>query len=277
MQNFITMGLDKIISQISIIKAQKQPTYTNFYTYENRFYEVKITPHSIIILKKESGFFRLYFFTNYLEELKNTLFYLENKQTLCIEILQKQEDISFEFLEKKALYARLKKKLYHPFLKTSFYNPPPLDAKEIQALIQKDFNIYFDHFPHLETIQNWIKNGNILSLYKNNKIISYLIFEHRGKGVYINYIANYGGKESLIEIWRCFYQKLNNFAIEFVYLWCDTHNTKAMNMYKIEGFIPDGLKNFIYIKTPAIKQWGGGLEEYNPGILLESCLFQKAA
>lgn len=261
MKDFQKMDLKQIHYHMLLIKKDKKNTYTNFYSQQELIYQVKLLPHSIIILKQEESFWRLYFFSNDMQKLQNTLDKIQNDIPICIEILQKQEDIIFNSMEKQTLYIRLRKNLSKtPSIKLQ---QPPYKkpcAEKIYQLIQKDFNIYFDHLPTLEVIKDWIKNKKILSIIKEEKIIAYLVFNIKGKGAYINYIANYGGKDSLVKIWQMLYQELNNFDIEFLHLWCDTKNTKAMNMYQIEGFSPDGLKNFIYLKTPiaAKSQMGGG-------------------
>lgn len=264
MKDFQKMNLKQIHRYMLLIKKDKKTTYTNFYTQQNITYQVRLLSHSLIILKKEKSFWRLYFFSNDIEKLENALVKIQNNIPICIEILQKQEDIIFKSIEKQTLYVRFRKNISKmPEIKPHKPLKKEVRAKKIYELIQKDFNIYFDHLPTLETLKNWIKNKRILFINQEQKIISYLVFDIRGKGVYINYIANYGGKDSLIKIWGMFYQELNNFDIEFIYLWCDAKNIKAMNMYQIEGFSPDGLKNFIYLKTPIIakKEMGGGIEK----------------
>ncbi|MDP2538705.1 hypothetical protein Q5I06_02765 [Helicobacter sp. faydin-H76] len=262
MKDFQKMDINDIRSQIFLIKKNAKNIYTNFYTQLNIAYQVKILSHSIIILKKELGFWRLYFFSNDIKKLQDTLSKIQNNAPICIEILQKQEEIILNSAKKQTVYIRLRKNLSN-ISKMEIQQPPykKPSAKKFYELIQKDFNIYFDHLPTLETIKDWIKNKRILYIKKERQIISYLIFNINGKGAYINYIANYGGKDSLIKIWQMFYQELNNFDIQSIYLWCDTKNTKAMNMYQIEGFSPDGLKNFIYLKAAKIanKEMGGGV------------------
>lgn len=260
MKDFQKMDLKQIHSHILLIKKDKKNTYTNFYIQEDISYQVRILTHSIIILKQEESFWRLYFFSNDIEKLQNALDEIQNDVPICIEILQKQEDIIFNSIEKHTLYIRLRKNISKiPEVKLQKPSQKNICAEKIHELIQKDFNIFFDHLPTLETIKDWIKNKKILFINKEEKIISYLVFNIKGKGAYINYIANYGGKDSLVKIWEMFYQELNSFDIEFIHLWCDMKNTKAMKMYQIEGFSPDGLKNFIYLKNPIIaKKINGG-------------------
>lgn len=264
MKDFQKMDLKQIHYHMLLIKKDKKTTYTNFYTQQELIYQVKLLQHSIIILKQEENFWRLYFFTNNIQELQNAIDGIQNSIPICIEILQKQEEIVLNSIPKQTLYVRLRKNI-SKIPKRDFTQASTKEsyAKKIYELIQKDFNIYFDHLPTLEVIKDWIKNKKILFVTEDEKIISYLVFNIKGKGAYINYIANYGGKDSLVKIWQMLYQELNNFDIEFIHLWCDTKNTKAMNMYQIEGFSPDGLKNFIYLKTPEIakKSNGGGVEK----------------
>lgn len=264
MKNFQKMDLKQIHYHMLLIKKDKKNTYTNFYTQQDTSYQVRLLTHSMIILKREENFWRLYFFSNDIEKLENALDEIQNNIPICIEILQKEEDIIFNSIEKQTFYIRLRKNI-SKIPKIEFEQPPhkKVCAKKIYELIRKDFNVYFDHLPTLETTKSWAKNKKILFINQEEKITSYLVFNIKGKGAYINYIANYGGKDSLIKIWQMFYQELNNFDIEFIHLWCDTKNAKAMNMYQIEGFFADGLKNFIYLKNPIIakKQMGGGDRE----------------
>lgn len=256
MKNFIQTKISCIYPQINLLKA-KMPFYTNLYSYTNISYWVKSTPSTLLLLKEEKQLIRVYFFTNDFVELEELITDLTHDKNLCIEILQKQPEIYFKTLKPQALYLRLRKTLT-PLSPSSesHTNFDNINPKTLHKLLFKDFNPNFDHLPNLKMLQNRFKNRHILSVRTQNIIYSYLIFTHTGKSAYLNFIANYGDKQSLLEIWKVFYQKLNTLEVKFLHLWCDTLNLKALNMYQKENFSIDGLKNYIYIKLS--KTNGGG-------------------
>ncbi|PAF45173.1 hypothetical protein [Helicobacter sp. 11S02596-1] len=270
--------LSALYPQINAIKS-KAPFYTNLFTYTNIPYRVKSTPSTLLLLKEEKHCVRAYFFSNDLAELESLITALEHDKNLCIEILQKQPEspkISFETLQPQALYTHLRKTLPLPTPKPS--NPmrpcrfPTIHPKTLQKILFHDFKPDFDHLPSLKTLQHHHKNGHILSIREQNIIHSYVVFRPAGKSAYLNFIANHGDKQSLLEIWRLFYQKLNALEVRFLHLWCDTLNQKALNMYQKENFSPDGLKNYIYIKL-ANTNGGGGIARIFIDFLIAFVIF----
>ena len=81
-----------------------------------------------------------------------------------------------------------------------------------------------------------------------HELKSFLIYKIQGSKAYLNHIANYGSKENLINLWKLFYQELNNQRIIYLDLWYNKQNKKAENMYNIEQFQPLNMYNFCYEK-----------------------------
>ena len=97
-------------------------------------------------------------------------------------------------------------------------------------------------------IQELIDKNQIITIYENNELKSFIIYKIQGNKAYLNQIANYGNKDNLINLWKLFYQELNNKGITYVDLWYNKLNKKAENMYKIEQFQPLNMFNFCYKK-----------------------------
>ncbi|PAF47050.1 hypothetical protein BKH46_04840 [Helicobacter sp. 12S02634-8] len=257
--------LTQFLPQIQLLKSQK-PFYTNLYSYTPSAYLAKSTPSSLLLLKEERQLVRVYFCTHNLCELESLITELTHTKPLCIEILQKQPTITLHSLKPHALYLHLRKTLQPtPTLEKS----PPMFAtispKTLRKLLLKDFSPITDHLPSIQTLQSHYQAGHILSVRSSSMIESYLLFTHTGKSAYLNFIANHANKQSLLRLWKMFYQKLNTLEVKFLHLWCDTTNTKALNMYHKENFSADGLKNYIYIKSSQVSG-GGGINnpDYTP-------------
>lgn len=249
--------IKEIYNTINIIKSPQKPLITNFYFNKtNKLYKIKSTNNSLIFIYKDFGFYRIYFLGNDLFELEYLLNDLELDLDSYIEIIAKEAYLNLPNYKKEATYLKFYKKIdKNP--NYIYKNDFILDYDMLYKNINKDFNKYYDHLPNKNTIKQYIKNNQVLYISKDDVLLSYLVFKQMGKSAYLNFIANYAGKDSIIKLWNSFYTTLNKINIQSINLWCNSSNKKAMNMYKIENFTFSELNNFIYSKSANIATRGG--------------------
>lgn len=204
---------------------------------------------AIIFLSEEKHFYKLFYafidlnsFENLLKELPNKEIYLEIvSKTPPTDSLKKVLEKHFEY---KTTYSKLYKKL--EIIKPQTPVQTKIDIDLIFEKLYSTFNIYFEHLMNKDELTNLANDNKVITIYEKDEMKSFLIYKTQGTKAYLNQIANYGNKENLIELWKLFYQALNNDNIKYLDLWYDMHNKKAENMYKIEQFQPLNMFNYCY-------------------------------
>lgn len=240
-----------IFDKINTIKKSNPSEFKTNYFFNQLDEEILCldNDNAIIFLQPEYDFFRLYFAYVDTESL-DCLFDCLKNNDIYLEIITKTKPneelnkIILKHFSFETLYQKMFKKLKITEEKTSINDL--INVDEIYEKIFSTFNIHYDHFMSKEELKELADSKQILTIYENNELKSFLIFKTKGSSAYLNHIANYGSKQNLIALWEKFYQVLNNNRINYLDLWYDTANKKAFNMYNIENFKNFPLKNYIY-------------------------------
>ena len=196
--------------------------------------------NAVIVLQQEKTFHKLYYAFCDLSAFEELLPKLPDKE-IYLEIISRKEidnklkDLIEKFFEYKTTYQKLYKKLTLTKDKTS--QKYHADSDLIYQKLYSTFDIRFEHLMEKDEIQELIDKNQIITIYDDNELKSF-----------INQIANYGSKDNLINLWKLFYQELNNKGITYLDLWYNKLNKKAENMYNIEQFQPLNMFNFCYKK-----------------------------
>lgn len=210
---------------------------------------------SLIFLQPEYDFYRLYFATIDINDFKNLLKQVPENLDVCIEVVTNSnipEQLLKTLCEKFKLtetYQKLYKKL--DIVANTEYCPDmgAFTPECIFEHVWQDFNKYYDHLPSLEKIETFLNNGKLISIEnEQGDLCGYILFEIKGKQAYLNYIANYGGKKTLLLLWERFYNVLSHYNVKSIYLWYNINNKKASRMYQIENFEDAHLKNYIFLR-----------------------------
>ena len=207
--------------------------------------------NAIIVLQQEKIFHKLYYAFCDLSAFEELLPKLPNKE-IYLEIISRKEidvqvkNVIEKFFECKTIYQKLYKKLTLSDIKVS--QKYHADKDLIYQKLYSTFDIRFEHLMGKDEIQELINKNQIITIYEDNKLKSFIIYKIQGNKAYLNQIANYGSKENLINLWKLFYQELNNKGITYLDLWYNKLNKKAENMYNIEQFQPLNMFNFCYKK-----------------------------
>ncbi len=207
--------------------------------------------NAVTVLQKEKTFHKLYYAFYDLSAFEELLTKLPNKEIYLEIISRKEIDVQVKnvienFFTYQTTYQKLYKKL--TLTENKIFQKYHADRDLIYQKLYSTFDIRFEHVMEKNEIQELIDKNQIITIYENNELKSFIIYKIQGNKAYLNQIANYGNKDNLINLWKLFYQELNNKGITYVDLWYNKLNKKAENMYKIEQFQPLNMFNFCYKK-----------------------------
>ncbi|MGB6329958.1 MAG: MBL fold metallo-hydrolase [Halarcobacter sp.] len=247
---------DKINAKEKAIKIFKnRVNYSNcFVTYDNFLKLLDdctffTRGDSLFLLKKESVFFKFYYFVNDYKELtKLDSFFYTCKQTIIMEVVSKEkitnliyEQIGFETYKTYSRYIidkEVKKLNTVEFAKED-------DIKEIKKLIDDTFDPLSDYIPTREELLYFVKNKE-LYIVKNNIIVGIAIYIKNGNNYYFRL--------------SCVHPDYRNGFIGYilasnipsdankVITWVDNNNESAKKLNLGIGYKPDNLQNHIFIK-----------------------------
>lgn len=169
----------------------------------------------------------------------------ENKK--CEQIMG---DLGF-CLYKKYLRKKLQLNTIPPILKNESICYAELDDIDvIQKLIVETFDEISDQIPDREELERMVSNKQVFKYVPTNYLAGFLINERQGKKSYLRmlcigekYRGNGIGKSLLQEYINSEYENVKLF-----YLWVDSQNGKAIELYSRYGYISDGLEQYIFIR-----------------------------
>lgn len=206
---------------------------------------------SLIFLKREKNFYKLFYCTINFSDLEKLLINLPKKE-IYLEIISKTEidTDAYSLITKYFEYKTTYQKLYKKLQVTENVTMPicKIDVDLIFDKLYSTFDIRFEHLMDKTEFVELASQGKVLTVYENNDLKSFLIYKQQGTKAYLNQIANYGSKNNLITLWELFYQTLNANGIKYLDLWYDQQNKKAENMYNIEQFQPLNMFNYCFEK-----------------------------
>lgn len=184
---------------------------------------------------------------------------LSSEKKCVINIVSKDESKYKEIVE--ALGFNLYKRYVRKAIKTKEDFLPIFEHKSydfvdiseimlIQNMMMETFDLISDKIPSKEELEKLIEQKCILKYSVDDKIRGFLIYEHQGIRSYLRMLCiqeDFRGQGiGKILLKRYFMLEANN--TELFYLWVDSENLDAIGLYEKNGYISDGLKQYIYIR-----------------------------
>ena len=123
------------------------------------------------------------------------------------------------------------------------------DIVMIQRMIDKTFDRVSDQIPNREELERMIFQKQDWKYESMGVLKGFLINERQGKKSYLRMLcieSKYrctGIGKKLLQT----YIKSECKSCELFYLWVDGQNAKAIKLYEKQGYVSDGLEQFIYI------------------------------
>ena len=249
-------------------KKKENRKYTNCYLsnsdledqfIKNQFDDIIVQPNGIFLLEKTRyNFSKLLFFSKDIKKIDWTVI-SDKKLTLSILLRKSKLDNWKSIFDKIKLEGKFKSRgkyvrMTIPLSEQGFElepskainNPVDYELDELQKLLEENFDIYAEYIPSLNDLKDFQASTYIIK--ESNKIAAFAICqnigttkelrfllvlkEHRGKG-YGNLLMKYCAAAD---------KSINRF-----FLWVNTENKEAINLYKKLGFTEDDILNYILI------------------------------
>jgi hypothetical protein len=234
----------------------KRAVFSNYFgqTFETNDTYLE-TNDTFILAKQIRDFYRIYAASNNRKELIEILSYLEG--TNVINFPTKGGIREIEAIMTESGYKQIG--VYERF----GYNVKNLTGNEVVPEIEfakvgdeeaiynlysewKDFNPYTDWLPTHEELNEFIKNKSVIINKQNDKITGVNICPITSGILYLRLIIDFGGGG--MKLMNAMFNTARKNGIKRCQWWVNSQNERAIGFYKKLGAIPDGLKDYTYIK-----------------------------
>lgn len=267
----LVRDIESLNKMMQKIKRIDKRIFTNFFFMDDekkilisnkRLYIVD-NDNLLLIFIKNTNFYRLYYYSNAMESLKNGLKKLDmnSEKKIVADLVGRKNDLSQMvdlFLESgfnlQTTFYRMAKindnNITYSIdenLNLSFADYE--DSKLIYKKVTKNFNELTEHLPSIEDIKLAIKKENILVVKDNGDIIAYLIFDRTSEtSIYRYWYVDelYRGQKIGSKLTNRYFYECKD--VKRFILWVESSNSNAIQKYMHYGFKKDKLVDYIMIK-----------------------------
>ena len=256
----------ELASAIATFRTSSNKVVSNFFGLTNHCHELGSTQDSLIIRKKESGFYRLYYLTKNESELLDVLSGINDGEYVVNIPTKTPIDVRESFLSECGFeligeYSRF----YNRSISDAFNKLSKLsdgievvencelaqfatedDQPQIMALLKENFSVYTDHLPEDIELAEMIEKKHVFVNRYEGKVCGVEIFTPTSQVCYGNaWIDTKGlGVFLSLEVYR--YLMNNN--IKVMNFWVNNANKKVIKYHKLLGSVPDGLMDYSFLK-----------------------------
>lgn len=233
-----------------------RPKYTNLFINYSDFNEILnsctffVRDNSIFIIKKDSSFYRFYYFINDYKDLNNLdEFFGLYKKPIVLEIISndtvdKNLDtmIGFNAYRIYSRYRANRTNRNYDIVKIAGLK----DIDEILELINETFDPLSDYIPSINELKNLISKEEVFVVKIDNKLAGVSIYEKREKNYYFRLsCVHQNHRPGLIGYMLASHSPENGMSYS---TWIDDCNVEAIKLNTALGYKKDGTKNYIFIK-----------------------------
>jgi ribosomal protein S18 acetylase RimI-like enzyme len=261
---------EPVLQAISNIRSLKKGFITNCYLDKtkvelwSRYNLMFIQQYEEVtfLLKKQEGFYNLYFFATSAETLQNALLKFDEnykEETLAADILgndtvlpikQMFQNNGFREYTSLVRMNRLGNIDNLQEVSEELSEAGKEDANGILDLLVQHFDPLAEQIPLLTEIEEWISKGNILVCKQKDKIIGFIIYDLNGVTLYLRYWfvhPDYRDQKIGSKLFNFFYHKGQNTKRQI--FWVIESNENAIKRYKHFGFTEEKMFDYILIKN----------------------------
>jgi GNAT superfamily N-acetyltransferase len=249
------------------VKNYKKKLITNFFSSSEKveiwiskdeFYTIEIG-EVIYFLKKNSGFYTLYFIASSNEELDRSLTELLvniRDEVLMLDIVQREESsgvLNVFYSKSFNLYTSLVRmnRLNHQVDLLSISTDGIKEASRhhlipLNNMLHSFFDEKAEQLPDEKELVNWIENKNVLIYEEDNQIGGFLIYEIIGNTLYLRYwFVHPDFRENRVgsKLFNEFETKGKDTNRHL--FWVIRSNENAIKRYKHYGFVEEKMYNFV--------------------------------
>jgi ribosomal protein S18 acetylase RimI-like enzyme len=262
-------SIEQILPLINSVKKESKKFFTNFF-YDPKKLNLWIKKrilfytnidNSVVFIKKNKSFLNFFLCVNNSDELKDLLLKIRYRYTdvkLVTDIVEQEPRLGLvsDILEKAGFhkYTSLVRmsRLINNTNEDSFV--PNVNYANINNLMQLNnlLNTYFDELaeqlPLIEELEEFIHSNKVLIVSENSEILGFVIFDIIGVTSYLRYWfvhPNHRNKKVGSTLLRKFFNESSNTKRQL--FWVIEENENAIKRYKHYGFIPEALKDVVFI------------------------------
>lgn len=209
------------------------------------------TDYTLILRKPYVGFYRVYILSEDEDDLSFLLKDMDKNHAINIptkkEIFVWDKVLSNSGFYNFALYERYRnKKVFEKNGDLIDYYAVDSDLEEIKKGLFEAFSPITGWLPNDTTLISMIKNRQIMVNRDDQGMSGIIVYTISGKKADLN--AWIGLRGQGIYLFLNMFNLLAEKGVRIANAWINQKNTSVKKMYKIMGFEPDGLKDYIYIK-----------------------------
>jgi hypothetical protein len=257
-------NLARVQEQMAIVKAQSiGGFFTNYFRTEMVGSQIlsAATPRTVLFVNNEHDFFRLYFFTIDLADLKQTLRELEFRGETVVGYLTKGSD---EAADEKIM-AAFQQCGFDPiatYRRMTTYRLPPQRpnaalefavAADVDAIYEglfRTFNKYTDHLPTKDRLFRYVENQWVIVNRQDSQIRGAVCFQLEGPRVNYNYLYNLSRNAlDFLRLQNNFYGVMHQRGIHAGFLWINEAESQLAALHESVGWRFDGLKDYFYLRS----------------------------
>jgi hypothetical protein len=251
--------LARIHEQMARVKAQSAGGFfTNYFRQELVGPQIfsAATARTVLLVNDEHDFFRLYFFTSDLAELKQMLRQVDFPGHVVAGYLTKALD--------EKVTAAFQHSGFSPiatYRRMVTYRLPPLrpnstleyaiadDVDQLYEGLFQTFNKYTDHLPTKDRLHGYVENQWVIVNRQSGRILGAVCFQIEGPRVNYNYLYNLSGNAvDFLRLQNNFYGVMHQRGIHAGFLWINETETRLAALHQSLGWRFDGLKDHFYLR-----------------------------
>lgn len=229
-----------------------KPRYSNYYGSRLEEGDDYIeTESSLILRKKEGDFYRIYVMSVSEAEVIDILKKLPGVNILNVpaksdvsEWKAMMQSAGFEYVSVYERYYYKKVKERKNAESINYATPEQVEA--ICTLFRNHFSLYTDYLPAKDEMAALVKRGNVIVNYSEGELCGAFVYETEGRKCYLRawYDRGENGLKLLFDVYCIMYLK----GISYAYFWVNSTNTNVKKIHELLGAVPDGLKDYTFIK-----------------------------
>ncbi len=241
------------------IKAQATVGFsTNYFRQEMVGAQIltAATDRTVLLANEEYDFFRLYFFTNDLDDLARMLGETEHPGDMVSGYLTRaaEDKTAYAFQESGfnpiAIYRRMETyRLPGPRANPTLEYAIASDLDSLHEDLFRAFNKYTDHLPSKNRLLRYIVNQQVIVNRVLDQILGAVCFQLQGARVNYNYLYNFSRNGlDFLKLQNHFYHVMHQRGVRAGFLWVNETNSRLAALHQSMGWKFDGLKDYFYLR-----------------------------
>ena len=214
--------------------------------------------NAVVFAYPESEFSRLYYHATDVYSLAHLLTCFQLPSALVIGYVDKMKDESICGAFREAGFVEIA----HYIRMVSSAFPIPEVAEEpdfatveetidVMELLRFSFNAVTDHLPSYEQLSRLIEQQQVIVRREAGRISGLVAFQVFGRQVNFNYLLNRGRRGDGRILMQSFFLCMSLRGHTSGFLWVDSTNERARQIYKVNGWRADGLNDWFYTRNAA--------------------------